>query len=447
MTDIAIKVERLSKLYRIGSRQPGYQTLRESIVNATTSSIRRLSSLFRPVPSFPSANSSSTGLRSSVSGPDNHIWALKDVSFEVEQGEVVGIIGRNGAGKSTLLKILSRISEPTEGYAEIQGRISSLLEVGTGFHPELTGRENIYLNGAILGMRRAEIQTKFDEIVAFAEVEKFIDTPVKHYSSGMYLRLAFAVAAHLEPDILLVDEVLAVGDIGFQNKCLKKMQNVSEGGRTVLFVSHNMGAIQRLCHRCILLDEGKIVLEGPTGDVIKFYVSKGIMNRTEYIQACNPEKPINLRAVRLETCRGEARSEFPYDEEFQIAIEYEVNHPISNCMVWAGIRTPEEVWILGTTDCDVDASMLGQREVGYYRTAVRVPGKWLNGGRYSVVAGIMKNGPVVSYDRVEAVNFMVLDVNTPGRLRSGQNRLGILQPFLGWNTEKEYFSSHDSVVR
>ena len=429
MTDLAIKVEGLSKLYRIGQREP-YRTLRDTLTNAFVAPFRKLK--LNP--------------NSEIRNPKSDtIWALKDVSFEVKQGEVIGIIGRNGAGKSTLLKILSRITEPTGGYADIYGRVGSLLEVGTGFHPELTGRENIFLNGAILGMKECEIERKFDEIVDFAEVEKFIDTPVKHYSSGMYVRLAFAVAAHMESEILLVDEVLAVGDLGFQTKCLKKMKTVSEGGRTVLFVSHNMGAVHRLCNQCILLDQAGIALEGSTEDVIKFYVSQGMINRAEYIQACNPEKPINLRRVRLVTSCGETRSEFQYDEECQIAIEYEVNQPISNCMIWAGIRTAEEVWILGTTDCDVEESMLRHREAGYYRTAVRVPSRWLNSGRYYVVVGIMKNTPVISYDRVEAVDFTILDVNTPSRLRSGQNRLGVLQPFLKWDTKKEYFSSQDSV--
>ena len=259
MTDIAIRVENLSKLYRIGARQAAYKTLRESLTNAVTAPFRR----FR--------RSSQSAIRNPQS--DEFIWALKDVSFEVKQGEVVGIIGRNGAGKTTLLKVLSRITEPTEGWAEIHGRVGSLLEVGTGFHPELTGRENITLNGAILGMKKAEIERKFDEIVAFAEIEKFIDTPVKYYSSGMYVRLAFAVAAHLEPEILLVDEVLAVGDAAFQKKCLGKMGDVAQEGRTVLFVSHNIAAIETLCERVVLLDAGNVVRQGDSQQVISYYLA------------------------------------------------------------------------------------------------------------------------------------------------------------------------------
>jgi lipopolysaccharide transport system ATP-binding protein len=265
MSDIAIRVKNLSKQYRIGGPSAGlrtgqqarYKTIRESLTEALKAPFRRLSSVVR-------------GQSSIIS--NEMIWALKDVSFEVKRGEVVGIIGRNGAGKTTLLKVLSRITEPTEGYAEIHGRVGSLLEVGTGFHPELTGRENVYLNGAILGMRRAEIEHKFDEIVAFAEIEKFLDTPVKHYSSGMYVRLAFAVAAHLEPEILLVDEVLAVGDAAFQKKCLGKMGDVAREGRTVLFVSHNMAAIENLCSRAILLRSGCLWLDDFSASVVSQYV-------------------------------------------------------------------------------------------------------------------------------------------------------------------------------
>ncbi|TRZ50667.1 ABC transporter ATP-binding protein [bacterium] len=255
MDNIAIRTDNLSKLYRIGARQEPYKTLRESLMGAMAAPFRK----FR---------------HPGVVGRNNDlIWALKDVSFEIRAGEVVGIIGRNGAGKSTLLKILSRITSPTEGSAEIRGRVGSLLEVGTGFHPELTGRENIFLNGAILGMFRAETQRKFDDIVAFAEVEKFIDTPVKYYSSGMYVRLAFAVAAHMETEILLVDEVLAVGDAAFQEKCLGAMKKTAASGRTVLFVSHNMTSIQHLCTRAILLQEGRVALDGYPTEVIGDYLS------------------------------------------------------------------------------------------------------------------------------------------------------------------------------
>ena len=263
MSDVVIRAERLSKLYKIGALKQRHTTLRDQLVHS-------FKSLFSgngrrsPQPSTPS----------SIDGRPDTIWALKEVSFEVKQGEVVGFIGRNGAGKSTLLKILSRITEPTSGRAEIYGHVGSLLEVGTGFHSELTGRENIYLNGAMLGMRKAEVRHKFDEIVAFAGTEKFIDTPVKHYSSGMYVRLAFAVAAHVEPEILIVDEVLAVGDVAFQKKCLGKMQDIASQGRTVLFVSHNMAALQGLCSRACLLSAGQIAGEGLPIEVVRRYFAE-----------------------------------------------------------------------------------------------------------------------------------------------------------------------------
>src|ERR1043166_8674865 len=255
MSDIAIRVSDLGKRYRIGVRR--HNTLRDTII-----------SVFRRRGSSPNGH---------------HIWALKKVSFEIHRGEIVGIVGRNGAGKSTLLKILSRVTEPTEGSAEIHGRVGSLLEGGVGFHPELTGRENTYLNGAILGMRKAELNRKFDEIVAFAEIERFIDTPVKHYSSGMYVRLAFAVAAHLEPEILMVDEVLAVGDAIFQKKCLGKIGDVAKSGKTVLFVSHNLSAVGQLCSRCFWLDAGLIKLEGPSDQVISKYLGAGTALNGEFL--------------------------------------------------------------------------------------------------------------------------------------------------------------------
>jgi lipopolysaccharide transport system ATP-binding protein len=253
MRDLAIRVEGLSKQFRIGAPER-YRTLRDTLTDTVTAPFRFLRN------------------GGSANAPVETIWALKDISFDVKVGEVVGIIGRNGSGKSTLLKILSRITEPTEGHADIHGRVGSLLEVGTGFHPELTGRENIFLNGAILGMTKAEIQRKFDEIVAFSEVDKFIDTPVKHYSSGMYLRLAFAVAAHMEPEILIVDEVLAVGDQKFQEKCLAKMGEVGKQGRTVLFVSHSMPAIQNLCQRVVILEDGRIKRDAATAESMLEYL-------------------------------------------------------------------------------------------------------------------------------------------------------------------------------
>lgn len=276
MDEIAIRARDLSKQYRIGERQRWDRNLRETIADAFASRLRRRSARRR-------------GQTPSASPEPDVVWALQGVSLEVKHGEILGIIGRNGAGKSTLLKILSRITEPTTGFADIHGRVGSLLEVGTGFHPQLTGRENIYLNGAILGMSRAEIERKFDEIVAFAEVDRFLDTPVKHYSSGMYVRLAFAVAAHVGPEILLVDEVLAVGDFAFQQKCLGKMQDIAGHGRTVLFVSHSMGSVKALCNRCLLLEDGKAMADGSPDDVVARYIDQHELaragNRSRRIRA------------------------------------------------------------------------------------------------------------------------------------------------------------------
>src|SRR5713101_2878024 len=267
MSQVAICVEGLSKRYRIGQRER-YLALRDVLTRSVTFPFRWL-----------------LGRRAASNGDSPaHIWALKDVSFEIRQGEVVGIIGRNGAGKSTLLKILARVTKPTGGFAEVRGRMGTLLEVGTGFHPELTGRENVFLSGAILGMSKAEIHRKFDEIVAFADVEKFIDTPLKHYSTGMQMRLAFAVAAHLEPEILLVDEVLAVGDSAFQKKCLGKMGDVARGGRTIVFVSHQMNQIRRLCARVMWIDAGRLRLDGSTAEVVRAYESAALSRGTAKAQ-------------------------------------------------------------------------------------------------------------------------------------------------------------------
>ncbi|MBI5849143.1 MAG: ABC transporter ATP-binding protein [Nitrospirae bacterium] len=320
MSDVAIRVDKLGKQYRIGKSQAGYQTFRESISGALVAPLRRLQRIGKP-----------------NTQPET-IWALKDVSFEIKRGEVVGIIGRNGAGKSTLLKILSRVTEPTEGCADIYGRVGSLLEVGTGFHPELTGRENIYLNGAILGMKRADIVRKFDEIVAFAEIEKFVDTPVKHYSSGMYLRLAFAVAAHLEPEILLVDEVLAVGDAAFQKKCLGKMGEVAREGRTVLFVSHNMAAIEALCPITFLVDHGTIVASGATAAVITKYMditsSLSITETLENRVDRQGDGSIRVTSISIEDTEGKT---IHCASRLRIRLSYKSDKPIYRASILIGI--------------------------------------------------------------------------------------------------------------
>jgi lipopolysaccharide transport system ATP-binding protein len=332
MDDTAVRVENLSKRYRIGGPQARYRTMRETLVDIAMAPARRLRRLGRPAP------------------PEETIWALKDVSFEVKHGEVMGIIGRNGAGKTTLLKILSRITEPTEGYAEINGRVGSLLEVGTGFHPELTGRENIYLNGAILGMKRAEIDQKFDEIVAFSEIEKFLDTPVKRYSSGMYVRLAFSVAAHLKPEILLVDEVLAVGDAAFQKKCLGKMGDVAGEGRTVLFVSHNMAAINTLCDRAVLLESGQVAIEGVSDEVVHRYLQTGAQ-RGEAVFGPETVRSGSGRAryirSRLLDSKGRVAAAVPMGDSVTVELEFQCFETIGRPVFAVRLLTPMSLGLAG----------------------------------------------------------------------------------------------------
>jgi lipopolysaccharide transport system ATP-binding protein len=383
MSELAVRVEGLSKQYRLGGPRERYTTLRDQVNKLTSASLRAL--LGR-------------GGRPERNGL---FWALKDVSFEVKRGEVVGIIGRNGAGKSTLLKILSRITEPTEGEVDVHGRVGSLLEVGTGFHPELTGRENVYLNGAILGMKRGEIVRKFDEIVAFAEVEKFIDTPVKHYSSGMYMRLAFAVAAHLEPEILIVDEVLAVGDAAFQKKCLGKMGDVARGGRTVLFVSHNLSAVQSLCNRAVMLDRGKVRWIGPTVEVVGCYLA-------QHAPSLSYRRTVSTGGVSIEAADLELIAS---DNGLILHLTANVRSD-RKTSVSLDLRLTDRIGVpigfgsLGSLD---PASLL-PLEPGLNRVVGRFDGSWLAVGGYLV--GLDLTYPDVSYlERVD--NCLAFDINNP----------------------------------
>jgi lipopolysaccharide transport system ATP-binding protein len=427
MTDIAIHVDNLSKQYRIGAHQDK-RNFREAVTDALISPFRRARNILR-------------GEATGAAELDETIWALKDVSFDIKQGEVVGIIGRNGAGKSTILKVLSRITEPTQGFADVHGRVGSLLEVGTGFHNELTGRENIYLNGAILGMRRSEIERNFDEIVAFSEVEKFIDTPVKHYSSGMYLRLAFAVAAHLQPEILIVDEVLAVGDARFQEKCLNKMQDVSQKGRTVLFVSHNMLAITRLCERAILFDEGRIVQDGPSHQVVRSYMNIG-MNTTAERSWPDPKlapggKIARLRAVRVRAEGNQITDAVDIRQPFSIEMEYEVvgqNHGMLN-----NISLFNEEGILLFCSLDSDPNWRGRpRPEGRYLSSAWVPGNFLAEGTLFVRADLVTLEPLEAQCIVpEAVVFQVIDKFEGDSARGDYAgpMEGLVRPLLNWDTK------------
>lgn len=333
-----IKVEHLSKQYTLGKQQNQNLTLRESLVQTARAPLQLL-----------------RGKNGNGDKSKHSFWALEDINFEVMPGEVIGIIGRNGAGKSTLLKILSRITEPTGGKVELYGRIGSLLEVGTGFHPELSGRENIFLNGAILGMRREEIAKKFDEIVAFAEIEKFLDTPVKHYSSGMYVRLAFAVAAHLEPEVLIVDEVLAVGDSEFQKKCLGKMDEVSKTGRTVLFVSHQMGTIAQLCQKAILLEKGRVVMQDRANTVIEHYINQRKSKSAFY----TANETARAREMFVETATilnddGDEQTSFRHDEAVNVNVKCRINNFLRGVELRLVVRDSRSITVF-TTDVELNS--------------------------------------------------------------------------------------------
>lgn len=420
MSDVAIRVEGLSKRYSI-KRRERYKTLRESLMEAITSPFRRLSNFCSSIIE------------------NSYIWALKDVSFEVKRGEVVGIIGPNGAGKTTLLKILSRITEPTEGHAEIHGRVGSLLEVGTGFHPELTGRENIYLNGAILGMRKAEIGRKFDEIADFAEIEKFIDTPVKRYSSGMYVRLAFAVAAHLEPEILLVDEVLAVGDAAFQKKCLGKMDDVAKAGRTVLFISHNMAAINRLCHHGIWLNAGRLQMAGAAEKVIAAYLSTATEaegeRRWENLEEAPGNEKIRLRAVRLLNSNSEVSSTLDRRSSFCVEIEYDILYSFSELRVGFALLTADGVIAFCSHDSE-DASWQGKpRDPGSYVSTCTIPGLLLNSGLYTLL--ITADIPYVElFFWVENVLTFLIEEMSGIYIPYHDRPPGVMRPSLQWHVSK-----------
>lgn len=392
-------------------------------------------------------------LTSEVPLGDDEMWALKGVSFEVKQGEILGIIGRNGAGKSTLLKILSRVTAPTSGEVRAKGRIASLLEVGTGFHPELTGRENIFLNGAILGMRKPEISRKFDEIVGFAEVEKFIDTPVKRYSSGMYVRLAFAVAAHLEPEILIVDEVLAVGDAEFQKKCLGKMGDVASQGRTVLLVSHNMASINRICRRCLLLESGRVSFDDDTHSVTSKYMvsDTGTMGQREWHdERLRPgddvARLISVRVIQDGQVTDCVDIRYPVD----IEMVYE------NCKAGAQLVSSfalldlQGVHLFATADFGDNVS--GRpRPIGAFRSVCRVPGNLFSEGGVRVVAEVSTRHPVyqIHFLEFDCVGFQVIDTGKPGSVRDGWGRPipGVMRPKCDWSTTMEQKAPRSEVAK
>jgi len=427
MSDVAIRVENISKLYRIGLREKKHDSFVGAIVDFVKRPVRNLKRL-QKLSTFREVDADS----------DDVIWALRNVSFEVKRGEVVGIIGRNGSGKSTLLKIISRITEPSEGRGETIGRIGSLLEVGTGFHPELTGRENIYLNGVILGMRKAEVDKKFDEIVAFSEIDKFIDTPVKRYSSGMKVRLAFAVAAHLEPEILLVDEVLAVGDAAFQKKCLGKMQDVASEGRTALFVSHNMVAVQSLCGRVIWLDDGRVVEEGGPDPVVSKYLQASFKTLTERLWDDVTIAPGNDR-VRMHLARIRPEKGSPSDRisirtPLVMEFEYWNLEPDAHLNLSVCLYNETGVMVFNTASIHEPIWQGRPFPAGLFRSQCRIPGDLLNDGMHRVQLLVVKDQGVVVFRDHSVLAFDVADDAQMRGEWHGKWR-GAVRPNLKWETE------------
>jgi lipopolysaccharide transport system ATP-binding protein len=433
--EIVIRVEGLSKIYRLGMKEQVNDSLIETAVGFVRSPIknyRKYRSLYR-FDDVTEKNGADLG---------NIIWAIRDVSFDVRRGEVVGIIGRNGAGKSTLLKILTRITPPTRGRAEIRGRVSSLLEVGTGFHQELTGRENIYLNGTILGMTKDEVERKFDEIVSFSGVERFLDTPVKRYSSGMSVRLAFAVAAHLEPEILIVDEVLAVGDTEFQKKCISKMQDVSRHGRTVLFVSHNMPAVTALCSRAILLGGGKVMMDGSPHEVIGHYLSSqmdGPPERDWPDRGTAPGRGVAcLRSVRVVNRHGQTMSSIDVSDEVGVQIVFDV--------IQSGYRMFPNIWVyneegtllFGSLNQDLRWYSKPYPE-GRFTSTAWIPGNLFSAGMFFVTVCLNTRSPdTLQFDEQQVIVFSVRDNMGLGTARGdwAGDMPGVVRPLLQWSTER-----------
>jgi lipopolysaccharide transport system ATP-binding protein len=408
MSNVAVRIEGLSKKYHIGGKQKRYNRLGDQLVEMVSSPFRRAGNLLK-------------GQYGGASDLDQDFWALKDISAEIKHGEIVGIIGHNGAGKSTLLKILSRITEPTTGYADIFGRIGSLLEVGTGFHPELTGRENVYLNGSILGMRRPEIDRKFDAIVDFAEIEQFIDTPVKHYSSGMYVRLAFSVAAHLEPEILLIDEVLAVGDMAFQKKSLGKMENISQQGRTVVFVSHNMNALQRLCPKSLLLSHGQLLAVDNTPSIIEQYLSLSSNTATgpNVWHVLDKREREGTGKVRFEsfsyTSHEQSFNCFPFTNgsvEFSLRIFSDLDRSVGSLAVILYDK-------YGTKLINADTAALGapvSLKMGANQIKLRIDKLHLNPGIYTIGLWVA-DPPSEIYDRLASAGLFEVVEAEKDRIR------------------------------
>ena len=437
----AIKVENLSKIYRIGIKDNIHEHLGNVILDFIKSPVKNYHK-YRSLYRFEDVDFDHVENKNNNS---DFIWALRDISFQVKEGEVIGIIGANGAGKSTLLKVLSQITEPTRGLAKIKGKTSSLLEVGTGFHQELTGRENIYLNGTILGMTKKEVDAKFDAIVDFSGVEKYIDTPVKRYSSGMGVRLAFSVAAHLEPDILFIDEVLAVGDFDFQKKCLNKMEDVGQQGRTVLFVSHNMQAITRLCSRAILLENGQIKADGPSSKVVAKYMTSdtGVTSERKWNNSSKaPGKDIaRLRAIRVKDENDAVLQYFDIRKPVIIEMEYEVLKSGYLLMPHHNLFNEEGVWVFTTHDTDPEW-LSKRRPAGKYIGKTWIPGNLFSEGIIYVNACLFTLEPqTIQFSEKDIVSFHVVDSIDGDSARgdwAGPMR-GAVRPMLKWTNYRKPF--------
>ncbi len=414
-----IEVKGIGKKYNINHQQGGYITLRDIMTNAFKDPLSFLKRKTKNI----------LGIETK-----EEFWALKDINFEIMKGEVVGIIGRNGAGKSTLLKILSQITPPTTGEIRINGTVGSLLEVGTGFHPELTGRENIFLNGAILGMKKKDIVRKFDEIVKFADIEKFLDTPVKYYSSGMYVRLAFSVAAHMETDILIIDEVLAVGDAEFQKKCLGKMEDITQKeGRTILFVSHNMESIKQLCNKCIFLDEGKLGQFGKTNLIIDYYLNNNKKHEAIYEYKINKDKQANITKISIINQKGILSSEIPISEYFFIKIEYYFDKPQKETLLSILFYSDEGLLLLSS---ESDSTLqLNNYNSGYYESTIKIPRYLFNTGHYNFEVTLHR--PYIEYlDNKKNLNFEISDINNiKSKIFKGHSS-GIIASILDYKTKK-----------
>ncbi|AOH43987.1 hypothetical protein BEQ56_11165 [Anaerolineaceae bacterium oral taxon 439] len=416
----SVEVSHIGKRYKIGSMPTMYRTFRETLAD-------RLKRFRNP---------------QSGENQAETFWALDDISFKVKEGQALGIIGRNGAGKSTLLKILSRVTDPTVGSAKIHGRVGSLLEVGTGFHPELTGRENIFLNGAILGMKNQEISSKLDEIIAFSEVERFIDTPVKRYSSGMYLRLAFAVAAHLEPEVLVVDEVLAVGDAEFQRKCLGKMTDVANAGRTVLFVSHNMSAILRLTSETVVLEKGRLVMQSPTPEAVDYYLSHGFSQGGERSwradEVPSDAAPFVPASLKILNPQGIVSDTVRSTEPFQIEFTYRLDGAITGLRVGFYLISTRGEFVFTSFDSDDPEKFetFGTRGAGTYRSRCTVPADLLNDGRFVVGVNASSFRIKRYFHDEQALTFNVDGTGAPGS-QWAESRTGLIRPKLDWEIEVE----------